>query len=432
MRPRYFLLLLLLLFLFLAAPAHARFEWEAKYKARFGYHLVDPKDLAMHRHSLEARTEYGHAEGWSFAAGARAYVDTAFSHNPRYRDKPVEDLEKSEFAVRDLYLQYKRRRFQLRFGNQQLVWGEAFGFFFADVINPKDTREFGLGGDLAAQRITVPMATAIFFFPKGSLQFVYIPKPYFNLTPALGSDFSSRLDELFPTVATEISAPRSLPFAFSNGEFGMRVGSVVVGWDLAFFFLTYFDRAPVYSLDLTPTRANFIQTHPKLTTVGLTGTKDFESWLFRFETLYTRNRPINTFNINPLNLSQSLRTERTDEWVGVLGVDYTRWRSWRAGGQISHHLLADSFAGAFIPAHRTQVSFNLYGPLYKEQALDLIWSYFIQDDSQLVQLSYHIPLTDSMDMSLGSYVFFGGDNSQYGRFKTATRAYAQLVAHFGG
>jgi hypothetical protein len=45
-------------------------------------------------------------------------------------------------------LQYKRNKFQLRFGNQQLVWGEAFGFFFADIINPKDTREFGLGGDL--------------------------------------------------------------------------------------------------------------------------------------------------------------------------------------------------------------------------------------------------------------------------------------------
>jgi hypothetical protein len=412
--------------------AHARLEWDAKYRARAAYHLLDPIDLAMHRHTVEGRAEYGLPQGWSIAAGARAYVDTAFESNGRYRTRPVNDLESQEFAVRDLYLQYKRRRFQLRFGNQQLVWGEAFGFFFADIINPKDTREFGLGGDLTAQRITVPMATAIFFLAKGTLQFVYIPKPVFNLTPALGSDFSSRLDELFPTVPTFIDAARSAPWSFSNGEFGLRASTVFGGWDLALFFLTYFDRAPVYTLDLTPTRATFVQTHPKLTTVGVTGTKDFDSVLLRFETLYTRNRPINTFNLTPLNLEQSLRTERTDEWVGVLGLDYTRWKSWRAGVQVSHHLLTETFSGAFLPANRTQISFSLFGPLYKEQSIDVIWSYFFGDASQLLQLSYHVPVTDSMDMSVGTYVFAGGDNSQFGRFKNASRIFAQFTAHFGG
>lgn len=410
----------------------ARIDWEAKYRVRGAYHLLQPVDLATHRHWAEGRAETALSEHWSIAAGARAYIDSAFESNSRYRGKPIAEKESEEFAVRDLYLQYKRNKFQLRFGNQQLVWGEAFGFFFADIINPKDTREFGLGGDLTAQRITVPMATAIFFLAKGTLQFVYVPKPFFSLTPAIGSDFSSGLDRLFPTLTTEVDSPRSLPLGFSNGEFGTRVSGVFGGWDIAVFFLTYFDRSPVYALDLTPIKATFRQTHPKLTTVGVTGTKDFDWWLLRFETLYTRNRPINTFNLNPLNLGQSLAIEKADEWVGVVGFDYTKWRSWRAGLQFSHHLLTHDFPGAFTPANRTQMSFSLYGPIYKEQALDLIWSYFFQDASQLLQFSYHIPLTDALDFSTGVFVFAGGNNSQYGRFKNASRAYVQLIAHFGG
>jgi hypothetical protein len=90
-----------------------------------------------------------------------------------------------------------------------------------------------------------------------------------------------------------------------------------------------------------------------------------------------------------------------------------------------------TYPGAFVPANRTQMSFSLYGPIYKEQALDLIWSYFFQDASQLLQFSYHIPLTDGLDFSTGVFVFAGGNNSQYGRFKNASRAYVQLIAHFG-
>jgi hypothetical protein len=67
---------------------------------------------------------------------------------------------------------------------------------------------------------------------------------------------------------------------------------------------------------------------------------------FAIETLYTRNRPINTFNLNPLNLGQSLAIEKADEWVGVVGFDYTKWRSWRAGLQFSHHLLTHDVSGS--------------------------------------------------------------------------------------
>jgi hypothetical protein len=38
------------------------------------------------------------------AAGARAYIDTAFESNGRYRGKPIADKETQEFAVRDLSL----------------------------------------------------------------------------------------------------------------------------------------------------------------------------------------------------------------------------------------------------------------------------------------------------------------------------------------
>ena len=105
------------------------------------------------------------AERWSLLAGARGYAEAAYGANRgRYSDA-VRERDSHELLMRDFYLEYKSGTALVRLGNQQVVWGEAFGFYFADIVNPKDLREYGLG-DLTDQRLQVPMLNAKLLFSR--------------------------------------------------------------------------------------------------------------------------------------------------------------------------------------------------------------------------------------------------------------------------
>ena len=51
---------------------------------------------------------------------------------------------------------------RVRVGNQSVVWGEAFGAYYADIVNPKDLRQSALG-DVATWRLPIPMVNVIGF-----------------------------------------------------------------------------------------------------------------------------------------------------------------------------------------------------------------------------------------------------------------------------
>ncbi len=422
----------LLVFLSFHPKAIAKVDlgYSLKFTTRAAMHLNRSPDLAMHRYTLEAEQNLKFSESWQAVLGARTYADSAFSMNERY-NAPVRTIESQEFAPRDIYLQYKGHGLQFRLGNQQVVWGESFGFFFADIVNPKDTREGGLGGDLAAQRIMTPMANLTWLLGDHSLQFVYIPKAFLNLTPAPGSDFAPPFSAFFPTTPFTVLDERIKPTQFSSGEWGIRGTTLVKGWDLSAFYLYYFDRRPSYRPEVNGASILLRGVHDPLSSFGLTGTKDLDTWVVRFEMLYTRNRPVDaydpTIEVPQLNYYTSL----SDEFVGVLGVDYTQWRDWRLTLQVSQDSYFKNIPGALIRRHSTNVSLVLGGTVFHNHELTLIANYCPNDGGSLSQLLYMIPLSNRLEMTLGAYLFAGPPGSQYGGFQAANRAFVQLRAYLG-
>jgi hypothetical protein len=418
----------------LCAPAVGKSSFDLSYSlrmsARTAFHLTSAADLASNRYTLEGEQ---HIKRGSFSSviAARAYADSAFAMNPRY-NAPVREIESQEFTPRDVYLQYKGHGLQLRLGNQQVVWGESYGFFFADIVNPKDTREGGLGGDLAAQRIAIPMVNLLWFLGNGSLQLIYIPKPFLNMTPAQGSDFAPALADLFPGATLTISDERIRPMALDQSEVGVRGSYLLAGWDMGLFFFNYFDRRPSYRPVFNGTDVTLRGVHDPIQSFGLTGTKDLDTWVARFELLYTRNRPVDAYVPNAVNPTQSFYTGLSDEFVGVLGLDYTQWREWHLSVQVAQDSYLRSIAGSFIPQHATNLSVVLGGTLFHNHEMNVIASYTPNDGSSLWQFSYMIPVSSRLEASFGAYLFEGGASSQYGAFSRANRAYLQLKGYFGG
>lgn len=422
--------------LLITPVAHAaRDPFDLAYSVRFtsraAIHLNNPRDQAMHRHTVDAEQTIK-GDNWSAVLGGRAYAESTFGVNNRY-NAPVRGAESQEFVIRDLYLQYKGNGIQLRLGNQQVVWGESFGFFFSDIVNPKDTREYGLGGDLTAQRITVPMANLVYFAGNYSFQFLYIPKPYFNMTPAQGSDFAFPLDRYFPAgTNVTITDDRTKPLSLSNGEFGLRATAMLSGWDMALFYLHYFDRRPSYRPTFAGTDINVRGVHEPISSLGITGTKDLQTWVARFELLYTRNRAVDAYYPDLINPAMSFYSALSDEMVGVLGFDYTQWRNWRLTFQFSHDTYFKNIPGALVPKNTTSLGVILGGTVFHNHEVNLITSYAVSDGSSLLQLSYMVPVSNRLEATLGAYLFEGGSNGIFGNFKGASRAFLQLRGYFGG
>jgi hypothetical protein len=354
-------------------------------------HLFAPADLALHRHRVEAEATLSFDSSWSFTAGASAYAEGAFGENRARYNAPVSVIESQEVVPQEIYLQYRRGPWKIRLGNQQVGWGEAFGAYYADIVNPKDLRQFALG-DLAALRIPVPMANIVGIFGRFTAQAIYIPKPYFNKSPALGSDFGLPYP---PGSPLSMPDDRTLPTTLENGELGARLGLLVSGFDLGVFAFDYHDRFPTYHLDpglvLRP-------EYPRVRSLGTTGSKEWHSFVLRWEGLYTF-------------------APAKDELTAVGGLDYNGFEGWRLGLQVStiRKLTVQDL-----------LAFHLAVTTWREQSLETVLSYAPRDGSSLSQLRYLVPLSNRFELQAGGDIFLGGARSQFGMFHAASRAFLEL------
>lgn len=408
-----------------SSGAWARWGFSTSYKitaeSRLAYHALTPHDLASHRHILDAEQTLTFDSDWMAVVGLRAYAEGAFAVNDGRYGPQVRKEESAELRLRDFYLQAKTRSILVKIGNQQVVWGEAFGFYYADLINPKDLREFGLR-DLTAQRLMMPMVNSVLFLKGLSLQLLYAPKPFFNLVPTVDGDFSP-WRSLFPGTPVRLIDSAQGTFSLGNGEVGMRLTTLLRGYDLGFFFFTYHDRQPVYTSVPTATGLDLVASHDRISSLGLTFTKDFNSWLVRWESLFTKDKAFQKFG------SAGLSHYKGHEVTVAAEAEYTGWLPWRAALQFAYQGIPQFDPGSTTPRHRELISANVKAPIYREQTLDAIVSWAIHDGSTLSRLQYTIPTSQQFELMFGTDLLLGGARSQFGAFKAGSRVYVQLKGY---
>lgn len=411
--------------LFASSGAAAKWGFSTSYKitaeSRLAYHALTPRDLASHRHILDAEQTLTFDPDWQAVVGLRAYADGAFSVNDGRYGPQVRHDESSELRLRDFYLQAKTRSLLVKLGNQQVVWGEAFGFYYADLINPKDLRDFGLR-DLTAQRLMMPMLNTVFFLKGLSVQFLFAPKPFFNLVPGVDGDFSP-WKYLFGGAPVRLVDTTQGKFSIGDGELGVRLTTLLHGYDLGFFFFTYFDRQPVYTSTPGTAGLDLVATHSKVGSLGLTFTKDYSSWLVRWESLFTKDKSFQKFDASGLSFYAG------DEITVASEAEYTGWLPWRVAFQVAYQNIPHWNAASTTPRNRALLSANVKAPIYREQTLDAIVSWALHDGSTLSRLQYTIPTSQQFELMFGTDLLFGGAQSQFGAFKTGSRFYVQLKGY---
>lgn len=422
-----FLLVTLVTAIFFSSYSWATSLFNGDFSELYAQHVHDPYDEASNSYVLRLQQTADLNDSWSAVLGARASVETLYLTHPKQYPDDLASKDSQEVLLRDAYLQYRADHLLVRVGNQQVVWGEAFGLFYADIVNPKDLRE-GSFGDFSENRFAIPIVNAKLIFGSFWTQAILVPQPQFSKLPLPGSDFAFPFQRYVSVPNISIHREQSLPWEMENLEVGNRTGFLWNKLDFSLFYFNYFDRNPYYLLDSQSTLQNLVldERHSRVESYGATASLEANGYVLRFEGLMTKNR------VFPKLSAGALDQLKADDQIYVAGVDFPTWNKINWGLQWSQNQVMSEAGGLFRSRIESLASLHLQYAFFKEQTLDLIYNYATEDGGQRFQMEYLLPLSNKSEIRLGVQGFDGPESSEFGQFRGATRAYLTIKAYFQG
>lgn len=403
-------------------PSFAAFRgnYGINFDTRYAQHTQGNPDTASHRHSVEffQKAEWGTT--YSLVLSGRADAESAYASTPTRYSGEVVKKDSQSFFLRDNYFQFNKGPIRLKLGYQQVVWGEAFGFYYADIVNPKDLRELGLG-DLTRNRLNLPMLNFQWLAGSSGFQLLYIPKAQTDLLPSVGSEFLK-----VPTYyVSSLTLSREPISPMTQGEFGARITHQIGSWDWSIFYLDAYDRFPILDFRTNPsTYQPELIPHPyRLKSSGLTMTQAWSDWLVRSELIYKQQRWMNTGSMTTLSQDQA------DQWIAVIGLDLPPIAGWMIQIQYSEDQTADK-EWAFRKKRESLGSLRVSKTINTDTELEFMYNHSMHDGGYLWQAKASFALDRQFSLDIGMDRFDGRDDSSFGQYKNASRAFAVLKTYF--
>lgn len=365
-----------------------------------------------------------------YKATGRFYYDAVFDLINNY-SKGVEKNQEDEAELRDTYLDFSSGNFDLRVGKQQIVWGEAVGLFFADVVNPQDLREFILP-EFDQMKIPLWSADLEYYRDGNHFEFVWIPILKFHRLGVSGSEFELSKPTV-PTGALTYYQNEDKPSNdLKNGEFGIRLSRSIKGWDLAAFCLYGYDYFPTYFRTLTTdpsTSTTIITFKPKyerLTLLGATFAKEIEDVIFKGEFIYNNSK---NFLVNDLtDIDGVVKKDFLDY---LIGIDYTFFEKVDFNVQFMQRIIFNYDANMADNEMATSFSIWLKTGFFDntlEPELFFVTSLRKSDSMFRPKISYKFK--GKWTAVLGMDVFYGRSDGAFGQFDNKDRAYLELRYDF--
>lgn len=400
-------------------------------KNETAYRINHPKEFAKIKNILFAGKEGKIAENIGYKATARFYYDAVFDFTDNF-SKGVEKNQEREAEFRDAFLDFSIGNFDLRVGKQQIVWGETVGgLFFADVINPKDLREFILP-EPDQTRIPVWAANLEYFYKGSHFEFVWLPFPKFNELGAPDSEFELKgppMPEGMPVYSENLEKPAK---KLKNQEAGFRMSRFMEEWGLdisAFGFYGYDYFPTVFrALNTDPATSMPIITitlkprYERLPIFGATFSKDFNDIIIKGEFVFNKNK---YFSIDdPTDSDGAVKKDFLDY---IIGVDYTFF------GKIDFNF---QFMQRYIIGYdgrmtddKTNTSASVWlktGFLDNKLEPEVLFVFGLDKNDYLLRPKINYKVNERWQIAAGADIFGGEPNGNFGRFDNKDRTYVEL------
>lgn len=379
---------------------------------------------------LQLSVEGRLGEDVKYKLGGRLDIDPVYNASNFYLD-PVKEDQRFTAFWRENYLDFSLGDFEFRVGAQNIVWGEVAGLFFADVVSARDLREFLLPSfDII--RIPQWAARAEYFAGDAHFELIWIPVPTFDKIGKPGSDFYPFPLSARPTAeeASLFLDPLKPSNSLSNGNYGVRAGTLIDGWDMAAFYYRSTSASPTfYRVPSASGPASFVfqPRYDRIWQAGGTVTKDFGSFVVRSEAVYTGGQ---NFASVDLNAPEGVVGRNTLDWIVSAEHPFEEF-----DGRINLQV----FQRLYFGGGADQVALNsgdwgasvlVSGKLGAQWEPSLQWIQTFGGGGALIRpkLSW-LPMAN-LSIGFGVDIFNGDRNGLFGRYANKDRVYTELRFSF--
>lgn len=399
-------------------------------KNETAYRISSPTEFTKIKNILFITTDGHLAPNIGYKATGRFYYDAVFDLTDTY-SKAVEQDQEAESELRDTFIDISNGGFDLRLGNQQIVWGEAVGLFFADVVNPKDLREFILP-NFDQIRIPVWSADMEYYRAGNHLELVWIPWPKFNRLGVPGSEFAFATPPLPSGVLIQYGDEKKPSKKLENSEAGVRVSRSVDGWDFAGFYLYGYDYFPTLfrRINLDPGTGQitcaFQPEYKRLNVFGLTFAKEIRDVILKGEFVFNKGK---YFQVN--DLADVDGVVKKDFLDYLIGVDYTFFHKIDFNFQFMQRVIANH-DNSMID-NRTSTSFSIWlksGLLDNLLQPELFFVSSLDRQDWMLRPKISYIFRNKWTAALGVDIFEGKTNGTFGQFDNRDRAYIEVRRDF--
>lgn len=379
------------------------------------YTFGSPAHWSKGRVGLELSTT-GAFESVRYKVCARGYTDPVIAHSEHL--SPVARRgERSDFALCEAYMDFENDALVGRIGNQYVVWGEMVGTFIGDVASPRDLRDGYVRSDIA--RLRLPQWAVRLERDVGDVHadFVWIPKATVDKVGRPGATFSPYT----PLGVTRVEKDKA-----DGMNTGLRLGTLVDGWDLSAFVYRSTSVAPVLERHLTTRGVVFREAHDRITQVGGTFTKDMDTFVLKGEAVYTNGRRFQSAAPNaPLGLQESGALDY------ALGVDIPFTESeGRVNLQVLQSVLTDHDASLYQDQVETAASVLVSARVAPKVEVQALAVYGLNRGDRFFSSQISYDVTGNVRATVGAEVYMGDKTGYFGRWGDNDRAFGEIRYSF--
>lgn len=394
-------------------------------KNETAYRLYRPREFTKIKNQFILSETGRFSKNMSFKVSGRFYYDLVYELTDNFPSNVASD-QKLDAELRDTYIDYSRGPFDLRLGKQQIVWGEAVGLFFADVVNAKDLREFVLP-DFDMIRIPQWGTNLEYARENFHAEFVWFPILEFNKLGVANSEFQFPfpVPENTPFTAQDPSQPKN---SIENSETGLKLSYLLNGWDFGAFYLYTWDKFPAMFRSIDSQGGyHFLPQYKRLNIIGATFSKEIKDIIAKGEFVFNRKGNFPIFdNTNAGGIS------RKDFIDYLLGVDYTFFGAIDTNFQFMQRIIFD-FDKRLVNEDqvRNSVSLRLERGFLNnslETEFLVIASLMEQDLLYRPKITYNFK--NNWKLRFGFDIFQGKPAGVFGRFEKKSRVYSEVSYAF--
>lgn len=418
-------------------PIDAESFWKEKFDFRgvlrqeTAFRVGSPKDFSKIKQYVELNFKFLFNDTIHLKFGGRAWYDAIYDLTDQF-PSDVDNQMKKEVALRDAYIDIYAKNVQIRLGHQQIVWGDALALFVADVVNPKDLREFILPPFDYVRLPIWSLDLRWFFLSNATLEIVATPDQTISKLALPGADFSFfpapnqtfTVGPLLPGVPIEVLSEKA-PASFKNWNGGGRITFLAHGWDFSWLYYNTISHLPgifkTLAIDTTTGHPVLLlnPVHQRQQDFGFTFTKGVKSSILRGEFVFTKNV---LFNSNDVLFNQGVTKGNLFSYV--IGFDTTLGGKVDMISEFQQQVVVGDTSNISKPSVDSWIALRFETGFLDETLIpEIVFVVGLRKGDTLIRPRINFLVTDSIMLSWGADIFTGPRDTLYGQFRDSSRIY---------